>query len=594
MRDLIADARVLLADAWRLNPRRVATQLALMLTAGVVGGANLLLLVPIVNAVADPGSTIDIPVVGPLALADAPLPVLLAAFGALGATQALLTRAATLSAVRVEQQIVDELRQEAFEAVLAARWSFVLTRRSSDIIEVVTTGAYRCGMAYEQLLRFGIAAVMALATALVALIVSPLVTALALLGVAGLGAAMSASVRAAYRLGEQFSEQDRHLQGVMTDSMSSLRLVRAHDASAVWAERLAEAFTGTRAVEVAHARRQATVSAASQVGLAVAAAGLVLLAVWQEVPAPSIAVILVLVARLARIVQGMAATAASLAYALPAVRDLAELTGAARDAVEVPPGAASARVELGGGPADAGPSGSPSDAGPSPSPSDAGPSPAPALLEFQGVSFTYPNSDAGVRDLHLVIPRGTVTVVTGASGAGKSTTADLALGLLTPQAGRILVDGQPLVPADLPWWRRHVAYVPQETVLVPGTLRDNLAWSVPGGASDEACWRALDQAAATFVRELPNGLDTLLGDRGLRLSGGERQRVAIARALLRDPALLVLDEATSALDDHTEAAVLDLVAGLGPEVTVLVIAHRASTIERAQHRVELAARRTTG
>ena len=575
MRDLVADARALLADAWRLNPRRVATQVALMLAAGLAGGANLLLLVPIVNSVADAGATLEIPVLGSLTPADYPLPALLAAFVALVAAQALLTRSATINAVRVEQQIVDELRQESFEAVLAARWSFVLARRSSDIIEVVTTGAYRCGLAYEQLLRLGIAAVMAVATVVVALIVSPLVATLAVVGVVMLGVAMSASVRAAYRLGEQFSQQDRHLQGVMTDSMSSLRLVRAHDASAVWAERLTDAFAGTRGVEVANSRRHATVGAASQVGLAAAAAALVLVAVWQDVPATSIAVILVLVARLARLVQGMAGTAASLAYALPAVRDLAELTNAAREAVEVPVGISSTRGELGEGSAQG-------DDDVPPDTAQAAP-----LLEFQGVTFTYPNSDSGVRNVWLTVPHGTVTVLTGASGAGKSTTADLALGLLTPDSGQILVDGEPLVPADLSWWRRHVAYVPQETVLVPGTLRDNLVWSVPGGASDDECRDALDRAAATFARTLPAGLDTLLGDRGLRLSGGERQRVAIARALLRSPTLLVLDEATSALDDHTESAVLDLVAGLTPEVTVLVIAHRGTTIQRAQHRVEL-------
>ncbi len=183
--------------------------------------------------------------------------------------------------------------------------------------------------------------------------------------------------------------------------------------------------------------------------------------------------------------------------------------------------------------------------------------------------------------------------LTGASGAGKSTTADLVLGLLEPDSGAVLVDGRPLTHAGLRAWRARVAYVPQEPILIPGTLRKNLLWSV-GDASDAACWAALDRAAAAFARALPDGLDTLLGDRGVRLSGGERQRVAIARALLREPDLLVLDEATSSLDDATEAAVLELLASLGPAVTVLVIAHRRSTIEAADHVVELAAGRAVG
>jgi ABC-type multidrug transport system fused ATPase/permease subunit len=133
----------------------------------------------------------------------------------------------------------------------------------------------------------------------------------------------------------------------------------------------------------------------------------------------------------------------------------------------------------------------------------------------------------------------------------------------------------------LPWWRQRVAYVPQETVLFPGSVRENLAWSARGEIDDDAIWSALRRAAADFAVDLPDGLDTMLGDRGVRLSGGERQRMAIARALLRDPALLVLDEATSALDDETEAEVLATLRNLVPAVTVLVVAHRRSTLEAA-------------
>ncbi len=186
-----------------------------------------------------------------------------------------------------------------------------------------------------------------------------------------------------------------------------------------------------------------------------------------------------------------------------------------------------------------------------------------------------------------------MTALTGPSGAGKSTTADLVLGLLEPDAGTVLIDGHRLTHAALRAWRARVAYVPQETILIPGTLRKNLLWSV-GEATDAACWHALDRAAAAFARSLPDGLDTQLGDRGIRLSGGERQRVAIARALLRSPDLLVLDEATSSLDDATEAAVLELLRSLAPEVTVLVIAHRRSTIDAAGHVVELADGRAVG
>lgn len=562
------DLTTLLGVAWRLDRRRLVLQVALLLITGITGGISLLLLVPIVNSIADTSAGLDVPGLGSLTIGSIPLPVLLAAFILLTAASAVTTRASAINATSLQQVIVDRMRQSAFEAILAARWTFVLQRRRSDIIEIVTTGAARCGLAFQQFLSGCVTAVIAIVTAGVALWVSPLVAALAITGVVILGLTLSTSLRSAHRLGRNFGRQNRELQAVMIDSMDSLRLVRAHGADAIWAQQLSAAFTSTRQIQVANVRRNATVGAVSSVGLAICASALVLAAVWAEVPPASIVVILILVARLARNAQSLAQTGAQLANALPAVGDLVQLTADARADQEIPEVDVSENRPVLGKHA--------------------------TLLRFRAVAYTYPNSTNGVAGVDFAVPRGEITVLTGPSGAGKSTCADLALGLLLPDSGDVLVEERPLEAGHLSWWRSHVAYVPQETVLIPGTLRQNLLWSVSGDVTDEECWQALDRAAAAFARDLPDGLDTVLGDRGLRLSGGERQRVAISRALLRRPALLVLDEATSSLDDATEAAVIDLVGSLGPDVTVLVIAHRRSTVESAHHLVRIEDGRTVG
>ena len=489
------DARLLIGAAWRLDRRRVLLQVMLLLVNGIVGGASLLLLVPIVNSVADRGATMALPLLGEVGLGSLPLWLLLLVFVLLAATQALISRTATVNAARVQQELVDSLRQDAFTAILAAQWSFVLGLRRSDIIQVVTTGAARAGLAFQQMMNGAVAFVLAIATAVVALLVAPGVAALAIVAVIVAALVQATSVRPAYRLGRLFSERSRHLQGVVTDSLDSLRLVRAHDASAVWADRLSSAFTDAREVQLANTQRMTAVAAVSSVGMAVAASLLVLVSVWASVPPTSIVVILVLIARLNGQTQRVVTMFAQLANSLPAVRDLAALTAEGQAAREIPAGATSSRRHMGA-------------------------DPSTPMLEFRTVTFHYAGADSGVTELSLTVPRGDITVLTGHSGAGKSTTADLALGLLTPESGEVLVDGCPLTASDLQWWRRHVAYVPQHTMLVPGTLRDNLTWSVQEATSDDACWIALDQAAASFARSLPQGLDTVLGEQGLRLSGG--------------------------------------------------------------------------
>jgi ATP-binding cassette subfamily C protein len=185
-----------------------------------------------------------------------------------------------------------------------------------------------------------------------------------------------------------------------------------------------------------------------------------------------------------------------------------------------------------------------------------------------------------LEELSLTIAAGKITAIVGSSGAGKSSIADLVNGLLSPITGRVLVDGAELMPQTARTWRRHVGYVAQDTVLFHDTVRANLRWAKPD-ASEQEMKEGLSLAAADFVFELPRGLDTTVGDRGMLLSHGQRQRIALARALLRKPGLLILDEATSSLDFENEKRILDAIERLQGRTTVLMIAHRVSAIQRA-------------
>jgi ABC-type multidrug transport system fused ATPase/permease subunit len=203
-------------------------------------------------------------------------------------------------------------------------------------------------------------------------------------------------------------------------------------------------------------------------------------------------------------------------------------------------------------------------------------------LTLDRIVFTYPSrSEQAVDDVTLTIPRGSRIALVGRTGAGKSTLADLIMGLLEPDSGRLLVDGTPLTAATLPSWQAGIAHVPQSIFLADASIAENIALGVPGSGVDIDRVQAAARAAQLhdFVAALPEGYGTGVGERGIRLSGGQRQRLGLARAIYKHAPVLVLDEATSALDHATERAVLAALDELGRGgCTIIIIAHRESTL----------------
>lgn len=205
------------------------------------------------------------------------------------------------------------------------------------------------------------------------------------------------------------------------------------------------------------------------------------------------------------------------------------------------------------------------------------------------ITYCYPNVEQPVlKDVELKIPIGSTVALIGSSGAGKTTLADVILGLLEPSSGRIMADDMDIYQ-NLYQWHRQLGYIPQTIYLSDDTIRNNVAFGImKSEINDDMIWTAIEKAQLTdFVNSLLQGLDTFVGDRGIRLSGGQRQRIGIARALYHDPSILVLDEATSALDNETEQAVMDSIEKLRGEKTMLIIAHRLTTIKNADYIYEV-------
>lgn len=203
-------------------------------------------------------------------------------------------------------------------------------------------------------------------------------------------------------------------------------------------------------------------------------------------------------------------------------------------------------------------------------------------ISLDHISYTYPNTDKPIfTDAHMEVKKGQSVGIMGPSGAGKSTIVDILLGLLHVQAGTITCDGRDVFENYASWLAK-IGYIPQAIYLIDESIRDNIAFGIDADKiDDERIWEALEEAQLKqFVEELPEGLDTTIGDRGVRISGGQRQRLGIARALYHNPEILVFDEATSALDGDTETAVMEAINSFHGKKTMVIIAHRLNTIEK--------------
>jgi len=552
-----AGLRVLVRRLMAMGPRRVAGVIVLSVMAAVAEGAGITLLLPtfhLLGIVGSPETMVALGTTfGPLATLEGALSLYIAVVLA----AALVVRARQIATTRFRLDFTDDLRARVHGAVLRMEWAAFQRLRASDVVHVAIGEVGRAGLAVDRMLSIVCAAPIIPVLLLVAVRLSPAMTAATVL-VAGLAALLLHPLgRRSAAIGRALGEAGRALQADVADDLAGLRVVKAFEA-----ETGREGRFGRRMVD--YRRHHLDFVAATATGGAVARAGgavAVGVGVWVAVGgfgmgAAEALVFMLAFGRLMMIFLRLQENARQLFHALPALQAVEDMRQRCEAAVE-PRG-------------------------------EAEPPPLHHSIRLERVTVRHgAEREPALSHVDAVLPAGAMIAVVGPSGAGKSTLADLLLGLLEPEDGRLLVDGIPLAGARRRAWRANVGYVPQDAFLFHDTIRANLLVGGPG-ADDAALWAALDDAAAaSFVQALTNGLDTVVGDRGARLSGGERQRLTLARALLRRPRLLLLDEATSALDAASERHVQEALERLKGRVTLVVIAHRASSVRAADRVVVL-------
>lgn len=554
----------MLADlkaAWRLRggqagAGRLALLTLLVVLAGATDGVGLALLVPLLNSL---GAT-DAGMAGGLyALMPRSLPALLLLFLAVVLLRALISRARQVATAELSYDFAVGLRVRAYAAIAHASWSYLRRQRAADFHALFSTEIERVEHATHLLLEVPARLSILAAHFVVAFAIAPGFTALAVAFGAALAWLMRHRLTESRRLGELASEANLRVSREITEFLQALKLTKAYGAEKQHIGAFEDAARSAEGADLAATRLEANTRLLLDGVVAVALAGFLWLAAsWAKLPLADLLVLILVFQRLLPMLQGVQELSQQFVHASPAYRSVA----AAIEACE----AAADRMEG----------------------TNAQPLAFEREIRLQDVRFGYGGDHPDVlRGIDLSLPAGSLTVLSGVSGAGKSTILDLLGGLLTPQSGRILIDGRELTPEIAPAWRLSVGTMAQEAFLFHASIRENLAWSRPG-ASDEAMLETLRLAGLSgLIAALPQGLDTVVGDRGASLSGGERQRLALARLLLRAPRLILLDEPASALDAGNEERILETIAGLKGRSTILLVTHRPEAIGAADRHVTL-------
>ncbi|HVP27688.1 MAG TPA: ABC transporter ATP-binding protein [Myxococcota bacterium] len=555
----------LLREFVREHPGYSVTLLVSLLVASVLEGVGLLSLLPLVDLAVSPGggSMLSGPSAAVASKSSAhPKAVLQSVFAALGITPSLgavliviLVAFALRSVILLLARrhvgntvaaLVRELRLRLVRALLRARWSYYVRQRVGSFGNAYAAEAQRAASAFVHLtymvthaLQFVIYGAIAVATSWRATLASAALGSVIVMVLNGL-------VKMGRRAGQRQTRLSKGLLGRLTDVLQGVKPMKAMGREELVTPLLED---GTLRLERAMRKDTYATEVLTAFGdtmtIAILCAGIYLMLGVYHIEVGQALLLTVLAYRIFDVVnkfqrrQQKAAVDESAYWSLR--RTIEEAEGNAEAASE----GAEPRFEH--------------------------------AIELAGVVFSY---DEGVLfdALELVIPAGGITALVGPSGAGKTTVVDLVAGLVQPRAGEVRIDGVPLGKLDLRAWRRRIGYVPQEMFLLHDTVAINVSLGDPH-VSRAQIERALARGhAADFVARLPQGIDTVVGERGAALSGGQRQRVAIARALVHEPWLLVLDEATTALDPESEAAVWAAIEELRGSMTVLAISHQMTLL----------------
>jgi ATP-binding cassette subfamily C protein len=453
--------------------------------------------------------------------------------------------------------VATDLRLALLRALLSTRWGYFLNQQVGSMANAAGTEVMRASSAYLQGSTALAYTIQAAAYFIVALVVSWKTTLVFLTAASLVLILLSRMVSRAKKAGRKQTRLLQSLLARLSDSLQSLKAFKA-----MGRENLADELLSTNTLKLNKALRKQVFSKAALRGIQeplmtlLVIIGLYMMLVNLKMDLPKVMVLIFLMARMLTQVGKVQRKYQEMTICESAYWSLQDKIVKAQQHNEPAGGHLEATLE--------------------------------SSIKLDHVDFGY-GKHLVLKDVSLDIPSRTFTSIVGPSGAGKTTLVDLVTGLFEPIRGQVLIDGVPLSDLDLRSWRRLIGYVPQDTILLHDTIFANVSLGEPSFSKEDVESALKAAGACDFVSAMPEGLQTIVGERGARLSGGQRQRIAIARALVHRPQLLILDEATSALDPETEAAICRTLKELRGQLTILAISHQSALVEVADRVYQIAA-----
>ncbi|MFJ7747174.1 ABC transporter ATP-binding protein [Peribacillus sp. NPDC097295] len=488
------------------------------------------------------------------------LSIILGFYIVLVISQNLLQRNLTIRDVKIQQEYSSHLRRKMYQSLLHANWEFFIKTRKSDLINVMTNDLARVSGGINLILQLIASVIFTFIQIAVAFWLAPKITLFVLLGGLLLSLFSRKFIQKAKSLGNRTSQLALSYLAGVTDQLNGIKDIKSYHlekSHVTWIKSLTKEMNEEQVEYI-------KLNTASQFSYKVASALLIASFVFLSISffaaqQEQLLLIILIFSRLWPRFTDIQANIENISSTIPAFQSILKIEEDAKSHNEafIQERVRPVLIERG--------------------------------IECNNLFFRYNKAqkDFTLRNINISVAANRMTAIVGPSGAGKSTLIDLIMGLMLPDKGQILVDGKKLSDQDLIGLRKSISYVSQDPFLFNGSIKENMLMVDPE-ASDKQIWEALEFSAADdFVIKLPQSLNTVIGDRGIRLSGGERQRLVLARAILRKPSILILDEATSALDNETESKIQRAIENLHGRMTIIVIAHRLSTIRNANQVIVL-------